>query len=241
MDQRRGLERLAGRLARQPRRGEPAQLVVDQRQQLAGGPRLAPAEGVEDRVTSARSGSTDILASSCGRTGPRCPGRASRRPRPGGPPRPRRHPICHPAEGGARCGRLRGCPRWPGGPRRRAHEDPPRRGGGAGIQDTPGGTAGDRGDLDVAAAVGSGDDPDGGVIQGPAATPGGRWPTPAISPAWSVALTLRCRRPVQPASSRRQRGHSRPPPFTSAWDAVGCGNVMIARNAGGPGGHGGGG
>ncbi len=40
MDQGRGLERLPGRLPRQPLRGQPPQLVVDQREQLASRPRL---------------------------------------------------------------------------------------------------------------------------------------------------------------------------------------------------------
>jgi hypothetical protein len=44
-----------------------------------------------------------------------------------------------------------------------------------------------------------------------------------------------CRRPIQPASAnrRRQHGHSLPLPRTEAWNAVGCGSVMIARNASG--------
>jgi hypothetical protein len=37
-----GLECVSGRLARQPMRRQPAQLVVHQRQQLARRPRLAP-------------------------------------------------------------------------------------------------------------------------------------------------------------------------------------------------------
>ena len=41
VDERRRLQGLAGRLARQPLRGQPPQLVVDQRQQLASRPRLA--------------------------------------------------------------------------------------------------------------------------------------------------------------------------------------------------------
>ena len=46
-------------------------------------------------------------------------------------------------------------------------------------------------------------------------------------------LVRRSDRPIQPASAylRRQQGHSLPLPFTSAWKAVGCGSVMIARNA----------
>ena len=48
VDQGGGLERLAGLLLRQPLRGEPAQLVVDQRQQLLGGLGVAPLDGGED-------------------------------------------------------------------------------------------------------------------------------------------------------------------------------------------------
>ena len=44
----RGLERLTGRLAREPMRRQPAQLVVHQRQQLARRPRLAPTQGLQD-------------------------------------------------------------------------------------------------------------------------------------------------------------------------------------------------
>jgi hypothetical protein len=36
VDQGRGLQRLAGLLVRQPLRGQPAQLVVDERQELLG-------------------------------------------------------------------------------------------------------------------------------------------------------------------------------------------------------------
>jgi hypothetical protein len=41
VDEGRGLERLAGRLVGQPVRGQPAQLVVDQRQELRVGSRVA--------------------------------------------------------------------------------------------------------------------------------------------------------------------------------------------------------
>ena len=44
----RGVERLAGRFAGQPTARPAAQLVIDQRQELAGGLRLAPPQGVED-------------------------------------------------------------------------------------------------------------------------------------------------------------------------------------------------
>jgi hypothetical protein len=48
VDQGRGLKRLAGRLLGEPVRGQPAQLVVDQRQQLFGRVRLAVRNGVQD-------------------------------------------------------------------------------------------------------------------------------------------------------------------------------------------------
>ena len=50
--------------------------------------------------------------------------------------------------------------------------------------------------------------------------PGNTWP-------------VGCRRPLHPASAylRRQQGHSLPLPFTNAWNAVGCGSVVMARNA----------
>ena len=48
MDQGRGLERLPGLLLGQPLRGQLAQLVVDQRQQLLGGLRVALLDGRED-------------------------------------------------------------------------------------------------------------------------------------------------------------------------------------------------
>ena len=47
VDQGCGLERLAGGLTRQPGGGQPAQLILHQRQELGGGPRLAPANGFE--------------------------------------------------------------------------------------------------------------------------------------------------------------------------------------------------
>src|SRR5262249_32125880 len=46
--ERRGVERLPRLLAGQLRRGEPAQLVVDQRQQLCRGPGVALSNGVQD-------------------------------------------------------------------------------------------------------------------------------------------------------------------------------------------------
>ena len=57
VDQGRGLEGLAGLLLGQPRRGELAQLVVDERQQLGGGVRVAGRGGVENAVTSAMGAS----------------------------------------------------------------------------------------------------------------------------------------------------------------------------------------
>jgi hypothetical protein len=48
VDERRGLERLPRRLARQPCRGEPAELLVDQRQERPGGPGVALLDGRED-------------------------------------------------------------------------------------------------------------------------------------------------------------------------------------------------
>ena len=48
VDQRRGLEGLAGALVRQPPRGESAQLVVNQGKQVAGGLLLAPSDRVQD-------------------------------------------------------------------------------------------------------------------------------------------------------------------------------------------------
>src|SRR5262249_25957643 len=48
VDQRRGLERLAGLLLRQPPGGELAQLVVDQGQEGLGGPGVALLDGRED-------------------------------------------------------------------------------------------------------------------------------------------------------------------------------------------------
>ena len=48
MDQGRGLERLPGLLLGQPLRGQLAQLVVDQRQELLGGLRVALLDGRED-------------------------------------------------------------------------------------------------------------------------------------------------------------------------------------------------
>ena len=48
MDQGGGLERLPGLLLRQPLRRQPAQLVVDQRQQLLGGLRVALLDVRED-------------------------------------------------------------------------------------------------------------------------------------------------------------------------------------------------
>jgi hypothetical protein len=48
VDQGRGLERLAGRLVGQLQSRQFAQLVVDQRQQLAGRVGLAPRGGVQD-------------------------------------------------------------------------------------------------------------------------------------------------------------------------------------------------
>src|SRR5262249_47567363 len=48
VDQRRGLEALAGLLPGQPLGGEPTQLVVDQGPELLGGPRVAVPDGRED-------------------------------------------------------------------------------------------------------------------------------------------------------------------------------------------------
>jgi hypothetical protein len=48
VDQRRGVERLAGLLPRQPLGRQPAQLVIHQRQQLAGGGRVTLLGGAQD-------------------------------------------------------------------------------------------------------------------------------------------------------------------------------------------------
>jgi hypothetical protein len=47
MDQRGRLERLAGQLLRQPLGGQPAQFIVDQRQQPAGPGRVALPQGAQ--------------------------------------------------------------------------------------------------------------------------------------------------------------------------------------------------
>ena len=67
MDQGRRLERLAGRLAGEPPGGQPAQLVVDQRQELIGRLRVALLDRREDAgdfVHRGHSFKSQCLASS---------------------------------------------------------------------------------------------------------------------------------------------------------------------------------
>ncbi len=78
MDQCRGIERLPGSFARQPRRGELAQLAVDKGQKLFRGPGFALLDGGQDTCHV-------VHRSGCRRPPRRHPRPGPKRQRPAGP------------------------------------------------------------------------------------------------------------------------------------------------------------